>query len=1182
MVIEIPAFLFARSTGETSAAGEAGDEIGRALAAARSSEREILSLSVGLGLVGDALKGGGKARQQLAAARRALGPQAESGAFRWLLEHSESELSRRETASARGAAARSLMGAVKAVATLPVDFAGKAEVGRTLLQQGIQRGLIAAEDRALYESALRSELVLRQAQTAIAQAVEPGAALRIAAAAQSDGALLPSDGELLGRQAQERDAVAAARNRARLAWKETEDLAAFGRGEIPAPLSEESFALIHGARGAPAAYARYQAAREAAEAMSPIRGRDAQAIATERASWTGTPAAFDTAVQNDEAWKRRDPAGYALATVQGAATAWDEAPEEQRGALLWWAQGAAGIPEDRRSPWTLAQEQAMADEWDALAPGSRGGIGRLAFLQRYVLGLPEQMQASAIRRLIQQGITDGTEAELAAAVDRAKSGRTNPARLLLQSLSAVSQAPSTGSGTDASLPGAAVSISEVEKRAEGPSDWRSTGAPNPDEPIGAWEREAYSPADREQLGNLFTNLLAFSESAEIEATVNAYNAAQRSGQVWSAPPAGETERSLRERIAGLDDPWLAARLTSILDAVVDPASDHNVVFAAREELLALVDRVERGLPYDKGLAQSRDGLVAFERVTGIKARPAGPGMVALLPPGAAEPIPAPLALVTALADEPEKLGLLVSILDKQARGVDATAELSQLEQALTKRSRIYSRNGVAGEFLDRGRWDNAVIAFDAVKARLAEGVPPSELLPDLAQVVLDEELRGSDLAALTVELVIGLMPLGDLVDLARGGADLVDALLRGDRDAAAAAGLATAITTLGLIPGVGKFLQRGLRWAGEGLGIVQSAAARALERLTSKSERLPEATSTPGSQQSGSLVSDPPLSTHGADNATLKPQVSEESHGAALADPGTDRPTDVIDQTAADAAKPHQDGPSTPDAKVPRGLERHDELAATPEQVEIDLTDRSAEFADDTANFKDMQERGGRAGASITSTKYLPQEALDAMAKDPKLRGSVFGVIRQVTGWVGEKVVRPVANAELRRLGLKPQPSETWVRFHQAPDFKADIVGIRIGADRIAPTAFAPKDVIWLKLNGEWVAYNAKDIRLLDAKFGKGRLEPRTQRPADKALRDAGHSGIEKLNPSFEQIAPHLAAALNDTNLFRKNGFKVSPAVLISIARSLPKGKDTLAAVVAMVMVRANREFQPADEENTL
>jgi hypothetical protein len=417
MVIRIPDFMFAQSTGGATSPGELDYEARSAVAAARSTEKDMGSLNRALGLASATLKGGDKVRERLAAARDALGARGDSGAFRRLLDHVAAERARQDAAASHRTAMRTLVEMIKGVSTLPIPFAEKAELGRSLLQQGLERGLVASQDHKLFEDAAISQFSLTQAQTALGKAKEPGEALTIAEAAKAEGMLQPSDIDLLDRQARERDAVATERHRARLALKEQDDLAAFARGELPEPLSEESFRLIHGARGATGAYARYQAARQEGKALTTIRGKDEDAIEAARAVWKGDPAVFTTALQRDTAERRRDPAGYALVAVVGAKAALDEMPEDERSALLWSAQAATGIPEGRRSPWTLKETQSLARRWLALTAQPSGPTrddAMVTLLSESLLKLPPRQRPGAIAALEVQGLGAGMPGRLRA------------------------------------------------------------------------------------------------------------------------------------------------------------------------------------------------------------------------------------------------------------------------------------------------------------------------------------------------------------------------------------------------------------------------------------------------------------------------------------------------------------------------------------------------------------------------------------------------------------------------------------------------------------------------------------------------------------------------------------------------------------------------------------------------
>src|SRR5262249_53379779 len=159
-----------------------------------------------------------------------------------------------------------------------------------------------------------------------------------------------------------------------------------------------------GAQGALGAYARYQAARQEGEALGQIRGKSPEAIVEAESAWQGDPAVFASARGKDAAERLRDPVAYVLATQPSLEQALKEAPPEERLWLLWQAQADAGIPEDQRAIWSLAQKEALADEWAAIPTDSSGGSARLDFIRRHVQSLPLSLRAAAIRTLARNGI----------------------------------------------------------------------------------------------------------------------------------------------------------------------------------------------------------------------------------------------------------------------------------------------------------------------------------------------------------------------------------------------------------------------------------------------------------------------------------------------------------------------------------------------------------------------------------------------------------------------------------------------------------------------------------------------------------------------------------------------------------------------------------------------------------
>ena len=58
---------------------------------------------------------------------------------------------------------RTLIGMIKAVGTLPIPFAERAELGRTLLQEGVARGIVSPQLHKEFEAAAISQFGLADA-----------------------------------------------------------------------------------------------------------------------------------------------------------------------------------------------------------------------------------------------------------------------------------------------------------------------------------------------------------------------------------------------------------------------------------------------------------------------------------------------------------------------------------------------------------------------------------------------------------------------------------------------------------------------------------------------------------------------------------------------------------------------------------------------------------------------------------------------------------------------------------------------------------------------------------------------------------------------------------------------------------------------------------------------------------
>ena len=429
MTIDLRRYLPALAVGGAQAPSlDPAAELRRAKAGAETAAR----LGAGVSLLENALAGGVAGLAALGKTRQALGS---DGALGPLLDELQTAGQAEEEIQLRRSARTSAFVALKQIARLPLPLPQKTALGRSLVERALGGGLIRAEERATVEAALLSESVLQETRQALAGTAEPGAAKALVDEAKQQGLLVPHDTALLERLAAERAPIEAVRHRARLAWKEQDDLSAYGRGELPEPLGEKSFPLLYGAQRAPDAWARYQAARHEAEALLLIRGKTADEIETARSPWTGEPAIFDAALRRDAEARRRDPAGYLLANAVGLKQALNEIESAgERQALLWAKQSELGLAERERSPWPLTEEERLADAWDAIPAGHGGRNERLGFFEKHLLGLPAEQRPAAIARLVRQGIVDGTEAELAQLVAELEAGRINPARRLAAGL----------------------------------------------------------------------------------------------------------------------------------------------------------------------------------------------------------------------------------------------------------------------------------------------------------------------------------------------------------------------------------------------------------------------------------------------------------------------------------------------------------------------------------------------------------------------------------------------------------------------------------------------------------------------------------------------------------------------------------------------------------------------------
>ena len=439
-VITIPPSAFATSKPTPTTALDRLQQNAKAM---RGLQGAIENLSLAM----TAETGSAEARKALAKARAGL----LSGAatlelepdFAQVLDEAALLQARGQATVERQSAIGSLVATIKQTSALPLPFAQKAALGRALVGRAVREGLLGPAQQRTWEEATASSTLYQETRRQLAATSAPGEALALVTEAKAAGGLVEHDSAALDELAAARQPIETHRHQARLAWKEADDFAAYARGELPEPLGEDSFRLLHGARGAVGAYARYQATRQEAEVLALIRGKDNETIAAAQANWQGDSADFERALAKDAAERRRDPAGYALATVPGLAQAMEETPEAERGPLLWSMQESLGFAEGERSPWTAAQERALADAWDELPAGHGGRSERLAFFENHLLSLPPAQREGAIARLVQQGIVDGTEAELTRLVADLDAGRVNPARAQAAALTLTADARSS-------------------------------------------------------------------------------------------------------------------------------------------------------------------------------------------------------------------------------------------------------------------------------------------------------------------------------------------------------------------------------------------------------------------------------------------------------------------------------------------------------------------------------------------------------------------------------------------------------------------------------------------------------------------------------------------------------------------------------------------------------------------
>jgi len=589
-VITIPPSAFASSTPTPTTAL---DRLRQNAKAMRGLETAIENLS--LAVTGEVASA--KASKALTKARAGL----LSGAATLELEPDLAQVldeaallqTRGQASVERTAAIGSLVATIKQTSTLPLLFAQKAALGRALVGRAVRVGLLGPAQQRTWEEVATSSALYEDTRRKLAATGAPGEALALVEEAKAAGGLVEHDSVSLDALAAARQPIETHRHRARLAWKEADDLAAFARGELPEPLGEDSFRVLHGERGAIGAYARYRAARGEAEALTLIRGKDSETIAAAQASWQGDPADFVRALAKDSAERRRDPAGYTLAAVPGLAQAYAETPEPERGPLLWSTQESLGFAEGERSPWTAAQERALADAWDALPAGHGGRNERLGFFEKHVLSLPPARRQAAISRLVRQGIVDGTEAALTRLVKHLDSGRRNPARAQASTLTSPG-AQYADSGMVVSDAPISTQLTEAQDTKDQPTE-KTTKNPSEDKPL---------PHVQKEIDALHLDQLTAERLAAVPATIAGLNALtydNASNRVSGEVPSDEARRDV---LRSLYTEWRDGKKS------IDSVLPESTISAIRN-LYGSYYVLDPALPNEKGLREQ-----AFAQIVG--------------------------------------------------------------------------------------------------------------------------------------------------------------------------------------------------------------------------------------------------------------------------------------------------------------------------------------------------------------------------------------------------------------------------------------------------------------------------------------------------------------------------------------------------------------------------------------
>ncbi len=371
--------------------------------------------------------------------------------------------------------------------------------------------------------------------------------------------------------------VATARGRAFFSQGLAGAFTAATRGEAGPAYAREQFLELYGAREGESRWQAYQASQAKAPAYALVRGRSQEEIAAAKAGYGGDWALLDQVEAEDAAERRRAPAGNGLTWAPGARAAYDQAgdPGEQA-AILWEAQGQAGIPEGERSPWSGEQTTALAEGWLAIPDGPGAAKARIDLLRQDLLSLPAELRAAGqatLERMLSGGTAAGPLGSIVAALEDNRLGDAYAAAATTQPTT--KDTPGLVQLADS---GQIASDAEVGDDANGGTGYQGDGTKSgsdsqhgiPSEAIAEDpELPTWLAGNRRQAGEDEVEWSRRVGKAFDEATTPLRRLAlyeqileeigiPRQGLVW--PVHGEDDAEALMRVQGLqDDAWLRAR-----------------------------------------------------------------------------------------------------------------------------------------------------------------------------------------------------------------------------------------------------------------------------------------------------------------------------------------------------------------------------------------------------------------------------------------------------------------------------------------------------------------------------------------------------------------------------------------------------------------------------------------------